>query len=397
MLFYSIELLHIHITCLHVYYCLHIPSSLAQDARFCHGRVKDSRKLWRYPNSSSCLGFHGFGVAHAKGGLELALPPKASLPFLTRAARWLSRKHIHVPEEHICCLCNHTTPEDWEHFKKCPLHTGRDTLVGWSPAETLRQHEGWPTHSHAHQATEPLFQDPLVIEATMRGAVTQALHRHLTKHTESPMEAAARLQLEAVRRAAAQMVHRKHLLLTHAEQLTDSIAREHLQRLIHYHAVHDPDVCSPTPRPARAPHLHPQASKTPPQRLEAHLSPKKPPGTAQPGRAQPGPTIRRRRRAKPRQPIQPTPSGPRAPPPHTGHHPRPRPPPSNPPRQGLTTPLGWYRLEEDWTKLTVKALRNLTTPGNGLHEAIVDLVLWRARKHTQGQHVWIPPSSGARP
>ena len=48
----------------------------------------------------------------------------------------------------------------------------------------------------------------------MRGAVTQALHRHLTKQTESPMEAAAHLQLEAVRRAAAQMVHRKHLLLT---------------------------------------------------------------------------------------------------------------------------------------------------------------------------------------
>ena len=33
----------------------------------------------------------------------------------------------------------------------------------------------------------------------------------------------------------------------------------------------------------------------------------------------------------------------------------------------------------------------MTTPGNGLHEAIVDLVLWRARKHTQGQHVWIFP------
>ena len=36
-------------------------------------------------------------------------------------------------------------------------------------------------------------------------------------------------------------------------------------------------------------------------------------------------------------------------------------------------------------------LLHLTTPGNGLHEAIVDLVLWRARQHAQGQHVWIPP------
>ena len=57
----------------------------------------------------------------------------------------------------------------------------------------------------------------------------------------------------------------------------------------------------------------------------------------------------------------------------------------------LSTPLGWYHLQEDWTKLTVKALRDLTTPGNRLHEAIVDLVLWRARQRTQGQNVWIPP------
>ena len=62
----------------------------------------------------------------------------------------------------------------------------------------------------------------------MRGAVTQALHRHLAKHTEIPMEAAAHLQLEAVRGSAAQMVHRKHLLLTQAEQLTDPTTREHM-------------------------------------------------------------------------------------------------------------------------------------------------------------------------
>ena len=144
-----------------------------------------------------------------KGHIQLL---REQLSYLTRVARLLARKHIHVPERHTRCPCDHTTPKDWEHFKKCPLHTGRDTLVGWSPAETLRQHEGSPTHIHAHQATEHLFRDPLVKEATKRGVVTRALHRHLTKHTESPMEAAAHLQLEAVRRAAAQMVHRKHLL-----------------------------------------------------------------------------------------------------------------------------------------------------------------------------------------
>ena len=124
---------------------------------------------------------------------------------------------MHVPEEQTRCQCKHTTPEDWEHFKICLLHAGRDTLVGWSPAETLQQHEGWPTHSHAHQATEPLFTNPLIKEATMREAVTQALQRHLTKHAEEPIKAAAHLQLEAVRRAAAQMAQRKHLMLTHTE------------------------------------------------------------------------------------------------------------------------------------------------------------------------------------
>ena len=42
--------------------------------------------------------------------------------------------------------------------------------------------------------------------------------------------------------------------------------------------------------------------------------------------------------------------------------------------RALDTPQGWYRLQESWTKLIVKALRDLATPGQGLHEAIVDLV-----------------------
>ena len=112
--------------------------------------------------------------------------------------------------------------------------------MGWSPAETLQQHEGWPAHSHAHQTTEHLFRDQLVKEATMRGAVTQALHRQLTKHAENLMWAAAHLHLEAVRRAAAQMVHREHLLLIQTEQLTDPTAREHMLHLIH--AEDDPEV-----------------------------------------------------------------------------------------------------------------------------------------------------------
>ena len=59
--------------------------------------------------------------------------------------------------------------------------------------------------------------------------------------------------------------------------------------------------------------------------------------------------------------------------------------------RALPTPLGWYRVQESWTKLAVKALRDLATPGNGLHEAFVNLVLWGGRQHAKGQHVWIPP------
>ena len=55
---------------------------------------------------------------------------KEQSPFLTKVARLLAREHIHVPEEHTRCPCDHTTAEDWEHVKICPLHTGRDTLVG---------------------------------------------------------------------------------------------------------------------------------------------------------------------------------------------------------------------------------------------------------------------------
>ena len=40
------------------------------------------------------------------------------------------------------------------------------------------------------------------------------------------------------------------------------------------------------------------------------------------------------------------------------------------------TPLSWWHLQKSWTSLTVEALRDLATAGKGLHEAIIDLVLW---------------------
>ena len=71
-------------------------------------------------------------------------------------------------------------PGGGENFETCPPHTGRDTLVGWSPADTLQQHKGWPSHSQAHQAASHPFTDPLIKEATRRESVKQALEAHQT-------------------------------------------------------------------------------------------------------------------------------------------------------------------------------------------------------------------------
>ena len=182
-----------------------------------------------------------------------------------------------------------------------------------------------------------------------------------------------------------------------------------MQHLIHYHAVHDP-LTHPAPH-TRPPHFRPQASKTPPEdprrpagptarpprhkqprHPRAHLSPTRPPGPTQPSQAHPGlPNLSTWTRRTP-----------------AAHPASPPPDPSTPPLtpttirdpnllratlqgRALSTPLGWWRLQEGWTKLTVKALQDLTTPGNGLHEAVVDLLLWRARQHAHGQHLSNPP------
>ena len=52
------------------------------------------------------------------------------------------------------------------------------------------------------------------------------------------------------------------------------------------------------------------------------------------------------------------------------------------------TLLGWYRVKEHGTALTAKALRDLTTPGEGVHEAIMD---------HHGPRPLVGPSSAARP
>ena len=72
MLFYSIKLLHVHITCLHIFFVYIYLHLLAQDARLCHGRGKDHRILWTIVNASGRLRLHGFG------GLRCACRREAS-------------------------------------------------------------------------------------------------------------------------------------------------------------------------------------------------------------------------------------------------------------------------------------------------------------------------------
>ena len=91
-------------------------------------------------------------------------------------------------------------------------------------------------------------------------------------------------------------------------------------------------------------------------------------------------------------PPRPTPPDPGHPPftPATIDHQRPRPPPSNPPRQGPG--------HSPWLVLPTRELDQAhrqgpgpSHPGKGRHEAIADLILWRARQHTKGQHIFDPP------
>ena len=141
----------------------------------------------------------------------------------------------------------------------------------------------------------------------------------------------------------------------------------------------------------RAPHTPAISIRRPPRHHQSTpeptshpLSRPAPPSPAKPNQGQPYVDVDAQ---DPGNPPSPPPLDPQHPPltPTTVRHP-------DLPRatlqgRALSTPLAWYRLQETWTKLTVKALSDLTTPGSGLHQAIVDLVLWRARQQTQGQHV----------
>ena len=140
-----------------------------------------------------------------------------------------------------------------------------------------------------------------------------------------------------------------------------------------------PCMTQTSANPLRAPHAPPISNRRPPRHHHSALEPiahakshLAPPSPAEPNQGQPYVDVDAQDPCNTSSPA----------PPDPGH------PPLIPATirdpdllratlqgRALSTPLGWYRLQEDWTKLTVKALRDLTSPSNGLHETIVDLVL----------------------
>ena len=89
MLFYSIELLLVHITCLHIYFVYIYLHLLAQDARLCHGRGKDHRILWTIVNASGRLRLHGFGGLRCACRREASRsPPPPKYPSMDLCGRF---------------------------------------------------------------------------------------------------------------------------------------------------------------------------------------------------------------------------------------------------------------------------------------------------------------------
>ena len=109
MLFYSIELLLVHITCLHIYFVNIYLHLLAQDARLCPGRGKDHRILWTIVNASGRLRLHGFGGLRCACRREASRsPPPSKYPSLL--CPWRCR-----------CKCSHTFWGDTFHLKCNPV------------------------------------------------------------------------------------------------------------------------------------------------------------------------------------------------------------------------------------------------------------------------------------
>ena len=155
MLFYSIELLHIHITCLRVYYCLHIPSSLAQDARLCHGRGKDHRILLdnrEFEWKTWISWVWGFEVVHAKGSFEVALPPNASSGTMAKVTRTMqasgdrragaqSRRGSPAQQTGPATQATRVRPSYRRLAGAIPLVV-RDTPHGWAAPRAAAQRRG---------------------------------------------------------------------------------------------------------------------------------------------------------------------------------------------------------------------------------------------------------------
>ena len=123
-----------------------------------------------------------------KPRFQLALE---QLPLLTRYHRWYAHRSIHVPAGKTKCICGHAGEETWDHFKRCPLYRGLDTLKDRNPTHTIAQHAGWPTRSPATQQLATILKQTEVLEAVRRGLVPTAVYTLPGTHAEDPQATAA--------------------------------------------------------------------------------------------------------------------------------------------------------------------------------------------------------------
>ena len=156
-----------------------------------------------------------------------------------------------------------------------------------------------------------------------------------------------------------------------------------------------PCMTQTSTNPLRAPHAPPISIRRPPRHHHSaprpishprsHLAP---PSPAEPNQGQPYVDVDAQ---DPGSPSSPPPPDPGHPPLHTGDHPRPRPPQSNPPRQGPDHPPGLVpptgRLDQAHRQSPPGPDHPRQRPPRGHRRT----VLWRARKQTEGQHLWIAP------
>ena len=142
------------------------------------------------------------------------------LPLLDRVAGWYGRRGIDIPPECTICPCHLQQPETWEHFKHCPLAQGSYHLATWTPEDSIAQHADWGPAAPPANEVRRLMRQPEIKEVVLRGAVRLQLYRVIADHALEPRATIRHMQLNAIKRADAQLQHRVQVYAQEAQQTT---------------------------------------------------------------------------------------------------------------------------------------------------------------------------------